>query len=290
MNRQFPIVDQGSRGGVVEYMQKVRCALANRLMDYVTFLETMWMHTAGELVIQETFARIIVLLEDNADLIREFKHFLPDGYCIVECQDFQPRFKLLRVSYTVPDPAFRTGAVNTEDEAVSFVAQVKERFLQTPEVFVTFLRIIRSLSQKGMNENALERAKVSMSILFKNHPDLMEKFHNFLSEDSTFEQDENIPDQSSTSYTHSSITTNSMMTAVHSPGRSFPTYEDAYGYLRRVKLAFAGKPSTYLTFLELMQQTKEKNLDALALISEVVRLFEGHNDLILDFTQFLPPE
>jgi histone deacetylase complex regulatory component SIN3 len=310
MKRQFPIVGKGPAAG---YMEKVRYALGGRPVDYISFLEAMWLYTAGELTIREAFARLTKSLEGNVDLIRNFEHFLPGCLQIVEFQDSQPRFKLLLASHVIPPPVKKAVAdKQQEDEAVNFVAKVKQRFLHTPEVYLTFLRILRSLKQEGFDEQAIGRAQVGMFTLFKNHPDLIEHFHYFLTEkpSSTSNHDENLPENSVAipvfvgctqekrsikneaprAQNHNNSTTTSMLTAAPVPSSGTSSQdENAHNYLKKIKSSFEDSPSTYLIFLGLMKQYKEKKLNTQAVILQLLRLFEGHDDLILGFNQFLPP-
>ena len=62
--------------------------------------------------------------------------------------------------------------------ATQFVDQVQSRFVDQPEVYKTFLRILNDFKPKKMNKSEL-RAEVN--ILFDGHPDLIEGFNDFIS-------------------------------------------------------------------------------------------------------------
>lgn len=65
--------------------------------------------------------------------------------------------------------------------------------------------------------------------------------------------------------------------------------EDALAYLDQVKTKFANKPRVYNQFLEIMKQFKAQSVNTVGVIEHVLKLFEGHRQLILAFNTFLPP-
>ncbi|XP_024995556.1 paired amphipathic helix protein Sin3-like 3 isoform X2 [Cynara cardunculus var. scolymus] len=66
------------------------------------------------------------------------------------------------------------------------------------------------------------------------------------------------------------------------------TTKDALTYLEKVKDIFQDKKEKYDEFLEVMKDFKEQRTDTTGVIARVKELFEGHQELILGFSPFLP--
>ncbi|CAM9605195.1 unnamed protein product, partial [Phaeothamnion confervicola] len=66
--------------------------------------------------------------------------------------------------------------------------------------------------------------------------------------------------------------------------------EDALLYLDEVKRVFEGRPDVYESFLNVMKNFKNGDLDTFGVIKRVSDLFEGYPRLILDFNAFLPDD
>jgi histone deacetylase complex regulatory component SIN3 len=64
------------------------------------------------------------------------------------------------------------------NEASQFVDQVQGRFVDHPEVYKTFLRILNDFKPKKTRKSDL---KAEVNILFAGHPDLIEGFNDFIS-------------------------------------------------------------------------------------------------------------
>ena len=61
-------------------------------------------------------------------------------------------------------------------------------------------------------------------------------------------------------------------------------------YLANVKLEFDLQPHIYIKFLDIMKKFKAHTVDKPGVIQQVLQLFRGHDQLILDFNAFLPKE
>ena len=64
--------------------------------------------------------------------------------------------------------------------------------------------------------------------------------------------------------------------------------EDALAYLDKVKAMFEHKKETYSKFLDIMRMFKEQQINTPGVITEVCNLFNGYDQLLLDFNTFLP--
>ncbi|KAG8937145.1 Transcriptional regulatory protein sin3 [Tulasnella sp. 419] len=67
-----------------------------------------------------------------------------------------------------------------------------------------------------------------------------------------------------------------------------PTVRDALAYLQIIEARFEERPVMYYRFLDIMQDFKNQQIDALGVIKRVCTLFTGHPTLILGFNMFLP--
>ena len=61
-------------------------------------------------------------------------------------------------------------------------------------------------------------------------------------------------------------------------------------YLANVKMEFDLQPHIYTKFLDIMKKFKAHTVDKPGVIQQVLQLFRGHDQLILDFNAFLPKE
>ena len=69
--------------------------------------------------------------------------------------------------------------------------------------------------------------------------------------------------------------------------------EDALAYLAKIKSEFQDDPENphiYNLFLDIMKNFKSQQIDTPGVISQVSHLFRGHDNLILGFNTFLPPD
>jgi paired amphipathic helix protein Sin3a len=65
--------------------------------------------------------------------------------------------------------------------------------------------------------------------------------------------------------------------------------EDALSYLDQVKYKFGNQPQVYNDFLDIMKEFNTQSIDTPGVIARVSCLFNGHPELIVEFTKFLPP-
>ena len=68
-----------------------------------------------------------------------------------------------------------------------------------------------------------------------------------------------------------------------------PTVPKALDFMQQVKSEFQDTPWVYNRFVEIMNQFKNHQIDIDRIIDEVKELFLGHNSLLVEFNQFLPP-
>ncbi|KAF3332748.1 Paired amphipathic helix protein Sin3-like 1 [Carex littledalei] len=64
--------------------------------------------------------------------------------------------------------------------------------------------------------------------------------------------------------------------------------DEIVNYLRLVQRTFENEPKKYHEFLRILVDRKHRRISVAHLIEEVWSLFEGHNELINEFYQFLP--
>jgi hypothetical protein len=64
--------------------------------------------------------------------------------------------------------------------------------------------------------------------------------------------------------------------------------DQAINYLTKIKTRFAKQPETYISFLEKMHTCQKEKETILEMYEQVSHLFEGHADLLIEFSQLLP--
>ncbi|EKX33800.1 hypothetical protein GUITHDRAFT_81137 [Guillardia theta CCMP2712] len=143
-----------------------------------------------------------------------------------------------------------------EYDALEYLNQVRLRFAHEPPVYNAFLNIMKEFKSQEISTSAVT-AKVSK--LFAGHQDLVQGFNNFLP---PAEQVGSDTDRDS-----------------------------AFTYVARIRARFEHRPNVYREFLEVLQKYKQNVYDISRVKGEVVtRLFDGHPDLLRQFSIFLPDD
>ncbi|KAI9014417.1 hypothetical protein CLU79DRAFT_767523 [Phycomyces nitens] len=94
---------------------------------------------------------------------------------------------------------------------------------------------------------------------------------------------------STSNYPHPSPQTASPGQAEEGQGRRPPVeFNHAINYVNKIKNRFAGDPDTYKQFLEILQMYQKDQKPIQEVYTQVQVLFDGANDLLDEFKQFLP--
>ncbi|XP_059294864.1 paired amphipathic helix protein Sin3-like 2 [Lycium ferocissimum] len=141
--------------------EEVKDVFQSQREKYDLFFDVMKDFNAQRIDTAGVIARVKVLFKGHPRLILGFNSFLPKGYqTILNNDNKAPPRKTIEF-----------------DEAISFVNKVRKRFQNNDHVYKSFLDILNIYRKehKGINEVYHE-----VSILFNDHPDLMDEFTRYL--------------------------------------------------------------------------------------------------------------
>ncbi|CEP17572.1 hypothetical protein [Parasitella parasitica] len=185
--------------------------------------------------------------------------------------------------------------LNVKD-ALTYLDTVKAKFSSQNNVYNQFLDIMKDFkSQMIDTPGVIER----VSTLFRGHPALISGFNTFLPpgyciECSTDEQQRNIIKVTTPTGT-TSITENESLNLrgddnfQQQEDRKAPVeFNHAIAYVNKIKNRFASQPDTYKKFLEILQTYQKDQKPIGEVYTEVQALFDGSNELLDEFKQFLP--
>ncbi|OAD69347.1 hypothetical protein PHYBLDRAFT_93875, partial [Phycomyces blakesleeanus NRRL 1555(-)] len=154
--------------------------------------------------------------------------------------------------------------LNVKD-ALTYLDQVKIKFSDQPEVYNKFLDIMKDFKSQAIDTpGVIER----VSGLFKGHPSLISGFNTFLPPGYRIE-----------------CSTDECSRDARRPPVEF---NHAINYVNKIKNRFAGDPDTYKQFLEILQMYQKDQKPIQEVYTQVQVLFDGANDLLDEFKQFLP--
>ena len=67
-----------------------------------------------------------------------------------------------------------------------------------------------------------------------------------------------------------------------------PEFDHAYSYVSKIKQRFSNQQDVYQRFLQIPQRYKEEGITIGHVKAQVAQLFKGHEDLLGEFSNFLP--
>uniref|UniRef100_A0A8B9J7T2 Paired amphipathic helix protein Sin3b n=1 Tax=Astyanax mexicanus TaxID=7994 RepID=A0A8B9J7T2_ASTMX len=169
------------------------------------------------------------------------------------------------------------------EDALSYLDQVKIRFVNEPGIYNKFLDIMKEFKSQSIDTPGVINR---VSQLFHGHPDLVLGFNAFLPPGYRIE----IP-KNGMAFLQSPFTAQ-----VHFTKPSPVEFDSAISYVNKIKSRFLDHPEIYRSFLEILHtyQVKENrsrsNLGMTEdeVFSKVASLFKGQEDLLAEFGQFLP--
>ncbi|KAJ3332840.1 Transcriptional regulatory protein sin3 [Blyttiomyces sp. JEL0837] len=192
-------------------------------------------------------------------------------------------------------------------DALRYLDKVRTECKDTPQVYESFLEIMKDFkSGRIQTPEVIDRVLT----LFKGNKDLIIGFNTFLptgfkideTSDPTnpFKVTISPTDSNSTSVpvgvqqsSSSSLSkTDERVTAVASQANQSNKkpveFNDAIGYVAKVKTQYEDTPEVYKSFLEILQEYQKQGLKIRVVVDRILILFEGNTDLILGFNAFLP--
>mmetsp|Transcript_24647 Transcript_24647/g.84291 ORF Transcript_24647/g.84291 Transcript_24647/m.84291 type:complete len:426 (+) Transcript_24647:232-1509(+) len=152
----------------------------------------------------------------------------------------------------------------TQQDALSYLRSVKERFKDERSVYETFLEVMKEFKSKKINtEGVIARVK----FLFRGNRELILGFNTFLPKG--YEID--LPPDG------------------EEPKPKQPVeFDQAISYVNKIKTRFQDNEKVYKSFLEILNMYRKGNKTISQVYDEVALLFDSHDDLLREFTYFLP--
>uniref|UniRef100_A0AAR2IXF4 Paired amphipathic helix protein Sin3b n=1 Tax=Pygocentrus nattereri TaxID=42514 RepID=A0AAR2IXF4_PYGNA len=181
------------------------------------------------------------------------------------------------------------------EDALSYLDQVKIRFVNEPGIYNKFLDIMKEFKSQSIDTPGVINR---VSQLFHGHPDLVLGFNAFLPPGYRIE----IP-KNGMAFLQSPFTSQPATSSV-SPPTSEPSpveFDSAISYVNKIKSRFLDHPEIYRSFLEILHTYQKEQLELKEnrsrsssgmtedeVFSKVASLFKGQEDLLAEFGQFLP--
>ena len=167
----------------------------------------------------------------------------------------------------------------THKDAMEYLTKVKERFNDKLTVYNKFLDIMRKFGMKKINTaGVVELVKT----LFKGHKDLLLGFNLFVP--SGYEI--RIAEPGSKAGKGSGPKGGKVKAG---PKKKQPIeFNQAISYVNKIKKRFAGDERVYKAFLEILNMYRKGKKGIYKVYEEVSVLFSEHEDLLKEFTYFLP--
>lgn len=158
----------------------------------------------------------------------------------------------------------------TTDDALLYLRQVKQRFQHRKEVYDTFLDIMKDFKSQTIDiATVINKVKT----LLRGHEDLILGFNTFLPKNSEITMDdlarEEVPPP-----------TPQIRPAVE--------LDQAIAYINRIKDRFSDDQCVYKNFLEILCCFRQGRIDIGDVYQDVAGLFQHHEDLLEEFSYFLP--
>ncbi|XP_030954095.1 paired amphipathic helix protein Sin3-like 2 [Quercus lobata] len=148
-------------------------------------------------------------------------------------------------------------------DAITYVKAVKDTFQDQKEKYEMFLEVLKDFkAQRTDNVGVIDRVKE----LFKGHNYLIFGFNAFLPKgyEITLDDDKAAPQKKATEYL------------------------EAISFVNKIKKRFQNDEHVYKSFLDILKMYRKEHKNINEVYSEVSTLFDGHLDLLDEFTKFVP--
>jgi histone deacetylase complex regulatory component SIN3 len=194
------------------YLDQVKVRFSDDADVYNRFLQIMKDFKAEKLDVLMVVKRVAVLFRGHPSLIQGFNIFLPKGY-VIEIESYEgrdvieitdPSGLVTRTSETrqatpveppvgqdstleaAPKAQFDIATAKLKqpvefNHAISYVNRIKNRFAHRPEIYMQFLEILQSYQRES---KPIQDVYLQVTELFRDAPDLLEDFQQFLPESS----------------------------------------------------------------------------------------------------------
>ncbi|KAF2549695.1 hypothetical protein F2Q70_00019705 [Brassica cretica] len=150
----------------------------------------------------------------------------------------------------------------TTSDALHYLKTVRNIFHDNVGKYETFLEVMRDFkAQRVDTAGVIERIKD----LFKGYNDLLLGFNTFLPKDHTI-----------------------TLSPEEEKPKTKVDYNDAISFVTKIKARFGGDEDAYKSFLDILNLYRKDKKSISEVYKEVTLLFKGHEDLLVEFVNFLP--
>ena len=169
-------------------------------------------------------------------------------------------------------PSAETSEQARKHEALSYLRELKDRLRDKKHTYDEFLEIMKEFkAQRIDTEGVIRRVKT----IFAGHKDLILGFNQFLPKGHEIRLEDIEREEKEAQ-------------ARAQGGKPQVEFVHAISYVNKIKSRFANDERVYKHFLEILNMYR-KNLKTISQVyEEVAQLFKSHNDLLEEFTYFLP--
>jgi len=167
----------------------------------------------------------------------------------------------------------------TTNDALSYLREVKTRFADKRDVYDTFLEIMKEFKAQRIDTSGVI---VRVKKLFKGHRELILGFNTFLPRGYEIELQRISDDE------EEEPAPPPPPPPVPSGPRQPVEFDQAINYVNKIKTRFAGEERVYKAFLEILNLYRKGQKTITNVYEEVAVLFRNHQDLLDEFTYFLP--
>ncbi|KAL4448880.1 hypothetical protein ABPG77_007597 [Micractinium sp. CCAP 211/92] len=170
----------------------------------------------------------------------------------------------------------------TTNDALSYLREVKTRFANNRKVYDSFLEIMKQFKAQSIDTTGvIEKVKD----LFKGHPELILGFNTFLPKGYEIRLDDVPPNVRSWEPPSLRAPAGPAQAAAGKPPVEF---DQAISYVNKIKMRFQNDERVYKAFLEILNMYRKGQKTISNVYEEVALLFRNHDDLLREFTYFLP--
>ncbi|CAN6933583.1 unnamed protein product [Brassica oleracea] len=154
------------------------------------------------------------------------------------------------------------GQSPTIRDALHYVSAVRNTFHYDIGKYETFLEVMNDFkAQRDDHNGVIKRIKV----LFNGHNDLILGFNTFLPKEYTI-----------------------TLPLEEEKPKSGLGFQDAFGFVTKIKARFSSDEHAYKRFLDILKMYRKEGKSIIDVYEEVTILFKGHEDLLVEFLNFLP--
>ncbi|KAF9429978.1 hypothetical protein BGZ94_008783 [Podila epigama] len=283
----------------VDYVGSVKKAYENNPRVYSEFLEALEQYHGSRLTIEELVRTVMALFQDQPELLMGFKEFLPEAQGIlnrlVPPMTYSDHRKanakvappvslptvltnIPTVQSTVPtlgqeQPSDGSNNINeifnnNDHAAADFLTLIKERSQREPDMYQHMISFLR----KFQKDHSYSTLYFYVSIILRYHPQLLQRFHNFLPK----------------AISGAEVTEPRIISKA--PPEELvvsPDFIEAKDFIQTVKYVAKTDMSMYDRFISALEKYQRTGWTIDQVYSEVSLIFWNHPDALEGFKQFI---